>query len=449
MKKTTTVLLAALILCGAALGTWASGQKEEEKAKGPAIKGNLEVYVFSGPIKKEFWDEAVAEFTARYPEVNVKLVAIAKIHDQVRPKIVAGDPPDLYFNAGAGRIMVEQLYEEKLALQLDDLLNEKNWEGTKRFRDTILSYRFNVLEGKTWGIQLPFHLIGFYYHEPSLKKLGITAPQDFPEFMEYGAKLHGQGVAPMVTTGIYPYYFTHFVMRGAVAAAGGKQAFIDWKELKPGFFTSSVFKDVIRKYEEVIKKGYLLKGSEGMNHTESQLQWIQDKAAFVTSGTWIESEMSKDFPAGYTEGIRFTPSFFVDKGVQRVISPYGDASMVIFKGKNEAAAKEFLKALYSIKIMASMTELTNILSNVPEANAQAKKSPAIQSAMAWMDKLPQIAWPEGGYITAEVDNTLSAKLQALMTGQISTDELAAAVEASAEKVRNDKSVTFLKAYFPE
>ena len=37
--------------------------------------------------------------------------------------------------------------------------------------------------------------------------------------------------------------------------------------------------------------GYLLEGTVGMNHTESQTEMMLGKAAFITNGTWMENEM--------------------------------------------------------------------------------------------------------------------------------------------------------------
>lgn len=414
-----------------------------------AIAGKLDVYAFSGPIKAEFWQDVVTEFNSRYPNVSVHLVANPTVNSEIRPRIVAGNPPGVYFNAGAGRITVDQLYNEGLILQLDDLLNGKDWSGSATLRDTIASNALDVIDGKTWGIELPFQLVGFYYNKDVFDKNGWTVPTNFDEFLAVAPKMVAQGVAPMVTTGVYPYYFTDFVLREALAAEGGPQALIDWVELKPGFFTSPVFENVIKKYQTVIDKGYLLAGSEGMNHIQSEQEWINGKAAMVTSGTWIESEMAKDFPPGYTQGVRFVPSFFIDKGVKPVVSPYGSATVMIFKKGNAPAAEEFVRTLFSKKMMIHMTELTNIMSNVPAANAEAKKSPAIQSALDWWNKAQRVPMPQGGYLTSDVNQALYAQLQALMTKQVTAEQLCQTVEAAAAKVRADKSVKFIKAYFPK
>lgn len=446
LRYVALLLVLLLAFTGLAFGT---GGREEARGEAGEISGELSVYAFAGPIREEFWQYAVDAFNERYPDVEVELVANARVHDQVRPLLVAGNPPDVYFNAGAGRITVDQLFAEELIIPLDEMLDGPAWDSEGTMRDSILSYRLNVLEGETWGLQLPFHLIGFFYNQQVFEDNGWGVPTNFEEFRGIAEDIMADGVTPISTTGVYPYYWEHFVLRGAVAAAGGRQAFIDWAELRPGFFESDVFLDPIRRYEEVIQNGWLLEGSEARNHTESQLEWIFGNAAMVTSGTWIESEMSADYPDGFTDDIRFLPTFFVGADEEPVISPYGNASVAIFQGGNEAAAQEFVRALYSVDVMSTMTEMTNIMSNVPAANDNAEKSPAITSALEAMDRYDQIAWPEGGYLTNEVTAALSAQLQSLMIGGTTAEELGAAVEAAAERVRNDSSVPFIPAYFPE
>lgn len=253
----------------------------------------------------------------------------------------------------------------------------------------------------------------------------------------------------MVTTGVYTYYFDQHVLRSSVAAEGGPQALLDWKNLEPGFFRSDPFRKVIERYEWVVDNGYLLKGSEGLNHIASQSEWVHGKAAFVPTGTWLEAEMANDFPEGFAEGIRYTPSFFIGEGVSPVVHPLGGAAMVVFKGDEEDLGIEFLRALYSTDVIKRMTDLTNILSVVPEANAASTKSPAVASAVAWSERASVVTWPVGGYAAQDVTQDLGAKLQGLMTGQVSSQELVESLESVAEKVRNAPDNVYFDAYFPQ
>lgn len=442
MKQRVFFGALALLLCLGSGMLYSEGQQEAEIDP-------LDVYVFSGPIVKEFWEASIDEYTGRYPDQGTELVAIPKVSDMVRTRLASGDPPDLYFSAGAGRLTVAQLVAEDLLLPLDSLLNEKDWNGDASFGDSIMPGRLKVLDGKTWGIQVPFHLVGFFYHEPTFREHGWDVPSNFAEFQELAPKIKEAGMAPMVTTGIHTYYFEQFVLRGAVASGGGAQALLDWKNHKPGFFTSDLFRTAVEKLEWLVENGYMMDGAAGMNHTISQSEWIHGKAAFLPCGTWLESEMKNDFPEGWADGIRFVPSFFIDEGKEMVLTPYGDAAITIMKGANEEAAGEYLKALFSPEVMSQMTEMTNILSNVPKANDIAEKSPAIESAIAWSEELKSLPWPEGGYASQDVYAVIDAQLQGMLNGRVTAEELCQAAEKAAEQVRQDDSVVFFEAYFPE
>jgi len=440
------------ILCAGLLGfcmtgaLFAAGQGETGEA---SSSGSLDIFAFAGPIKEAFWQEAVTEYNSRSPEVTVSLTAGPKINDQVRINIAAGNAPDIYFSAGAGKITIPQMVAEDLILPLDELLAGPDWEGSKTLKDTLISGRVQKIDGITYGIEVPFHLVGFFYHEPTFTANGWDVPADFDEFMQLAPEIQASGMAPMVTTGVYPYYFEEFVMRGAVASAGGPQALLDWANLKPGFFTSDVFRGVVEKYEWTIKNGYQMPETPGLNHTASQTEWVHSKAALIPCGTWIESEMKNDFPEGFADGIRFLPSFFIDKGKDMVVTPYGNAPVTILRGDSEKEAMDFVRALYSPEVMAKMTEITNILTNVTEANAISKKSPAITSAVNWNENAESLNWPVGGYATQDITKTLQGNLQGLMSGQITADELCRNMEKAAEKVRSDKTITYFDAYIPE
>ena len=447
MKRITSmkrIVAASLISIGLFAPVFAEGQKETADTT-----DSLEVFAFAGPIKEAFWQEAITEYNSRYPDVEVSLTAGPKINDQVRINIAAGNAPDIYFSAGAGKITIPQMVAEDLILPLDGLLNGPDWNDKGTLKDSLINGRVQKIDGTTYGIEVPFHLVGFFYHEPTFAENGWKVPENFDDFRRIAPEIQAKGISPMVTTGVYPYYFEEFVMRGAVAAAGGKQALLDWANLKPGFFTSPIFKSVVEKYEWTITRGYQMPESAGLNHTASQTEWVHSKAALIPCGTWIESEMKNDFPEGFAEGIRFLPSFFIDNSQDMIVTPYGNAPVTVLKGDGEENAKNFIRALYAPEVMAKLTEITNILSNVPEANSISQKSPAISSAVDWYENAQSINWPVGGYATQDITKTLQGNLQSLMSGQITAEELCSNMEAAAEKVRSDKNISYFDAYIPE
>ncbi len=51
-----------------------------------------------------------------------------------------------------------------------------------------------------------------------------------------------------------------------------------------------------RRVLEIKSKGYMLPGTEGHDHIQSQTRWNEGKAAFIPSGSWLENEQKKATP---------------------------------------------------------------------------------------------------------------------------------------------------------
>ena len=52
-------------------------------------------------------------------------------------------------------------------------------------------------------------------------------------------------------------------------------------------------------YYELYKKGYILKGTPGLDHIQSQTAWAKGKALFIPNGSWVENESANVIPADF------------------------------------------------------------------------------------------------------------------------------------------------------
>ncbi|NED92576.1 carbohydrate ABC transporter, N-acetylglucosamine/diacetylchitobiose-binding protein, partial [Streptomyces sp. SID11233] len=50
---------------------------------------------------------------------------------------------------------------------------------------------------------------------------------------------------------------------------------------------------------ELYKKGYVLKGTPGLDHIQSQTEWTQGHALFIPNGSWVENEAAKTTPKDF------------------------------------------------------------------------------------------------------------------------------------------------------
>ena len=61
-------------------------------------------------------------------------------------------------------------------------------------------------------------------------------------------------------------------------------------------------------WHQIVKDGYILDGSPGLDHKQSQTEWCKGKAAFISCGSWLENEQKAVTPAGFNMAVAPTPS---------------------------------------------------------------------------------------------------------------------------------------------
>ncbi|MEE3917750.1 hypothetical protein V2I01_00400 [Micromonospora sp. BRA006-A] len=53
-------------------------------------------------------------------------------------------------------------------------------------------------------------------------------------------------------------------------------------------------------WHQIVKDKFILDGSPGLDHKQSQTAWCQGKAAFISCGSWLESEQRTSRRPGST-----------------------------------------------------------------------------------------------------------------------------------------------------
>ena len=93
---------------------------------------------------------------------------------------------------------------------------------------------------------------------------------------------------PWTYQGKYPQYMVFGVLMPLVYKNGGIEAIIAMDNLEEGAFSTDAVKKSLEKVQELYTCGHIMPGTEGLTHTESQAEWLQNKALFIPCGTWLE-----------------------------------------------------------------------------------------------------------------------------------------------------------------
>lgn len=335
----------------------------------------LNVAVFQGGYGREYWDAIAAEFMKDYPGTKINITASPKIAELVRPKIVAGNPPDFIYVAGSDNTpILDGLIKDKALLDLTDLFESEALEGGVPLKTKILP---GVLQsrasspygdGRVFLAPYNFGVMGLWYNKTLFDDKGIAPPTTWDELFAANETAKENGRALFTYQGLYPGYLEEVIVP-AIYTVGGQDALTQFFEYDPEFWKSETFKKVWGVLETIAATDNgLMKGTVALNHTQSQTSFLQGKAMFIPNGTWFEDEM-KDAPRedGFQFGFLGVPAF--ESGQHPSALTSVEQMVIPAKAKNPELAKEFLKYLYtekSVKLNAEKAKGVLAVTGAPD-----------------------------------------------------------------------------------
>ncbi|WP_342421462.1 carbohydrate ABC transporter substrate-binding protein [Paenibacillus sp. FSL E2-0178] len=314
----------------------------------------LNIAVFQGGYGRDYWDSVAAEFMKEYPGTKINITASPKIAELVRPKIVAGNPPDFMYISGSDNTpILDGLVKDKALLDLTDVFDSNTEAGTPLklqilpgvlTSSSIAPYG----DGKIYLAPYNFGVMGLWYNKNLFDSKGIATPKTWDELFADNAVAKENDRALFTYQGLYPGYLEEMIVP-AIASAGGQEALDQFFNYDPEFWKSETYTKVWGLLEKIATEdNALMKGTVALNHTQSQTSFLQGKSMFIPNGTWFEDEM-KDAPRedGFQFGFLGVPSLGADGKVMALTQV--EQMVIPAKAKNPELAKAFLKYLYSEK----------------------------------------------------------------------------------------------------
>lgn len=399
------------------------------------LTGDFEIQYFVGGYGDAWWKQVIQEFQQLHPDLKIKESAGPKINDQMKPRWIQGSPPDFVYIDGAGSNTSQMVADDQL-LDITDWFQTATTPDGKLVKDMLISQPQEYQPGKVHAVPLVFGSWGTFYDKALFRQNNWEVPTDFDSFLAVGDKIKADGkMSVYIHTGVYPYYMNGGLLDPAIVAMNNYDTSIVKKinSLEAGVWGSEPVRKALDRIVQMQAKGFFDAGSPALNHTDSQSQWLQHKAAFIPNGLWVESEMAKDIPAGFEFG--FMPSITQDKGGKYVANPYVATVGIAKKAKNPEAAKAFMAFLYTEAHGKSWAELSKAPSNI-KADLEATNAPALTKEAAKFYNSdstvisPEVVIPEE-LVTERNNATL-----ALTTGKITVDEWVDRMEKATEKARN-------------
>ena len=405
-----------------------------------ALTGKLEVVAFKGGYDIDFYQQAAREFEQKHPGLQISVTGDPRVWEQLRPRFVAGNPPDLCF-PGWG-MDHWALAEEGQLMDLDDALNGPAEDGKGTWKDTfdpkILA--LGQLDGKQYVLPYYVMLYGWWYDPGVFAKNGWTPPKTFDELLTLCDKIKAKGIAPLTYQGQYPYYMINGMLLPWCMSVGGADAVKSAQNLEPGAWKSPAMLKAAQMIDQLSKNGDFEKGATALSHTESQTDFLNGKAAMIPCGTWLYSEMKKTMPANARMEFFLPPVVAGGKGDPTSLLIGIEPWMVPTAAKNKTAAIEFYKYMTSLPVAERFVEEKGTLMSIKGSDQAKLPDVLVKPAAALRDSKYVWAIQYQQWYPA-FEKEAEGALTSMLNGELTPEAFCDRVEAAAQKTRDDKDIT--------
>ncbi|MBM3278929.1 MAG: extracellular solute-binding protein [Candidatus Handelsmanbacteria bacterium] len=411
---------------------------EDPRAQlGPQL---MEGVFFQGGYGLQWVYDAGAEFERAHPEIQAHVWGNPRAWDQSRSRFLAGNPPDAFWCIHNINFWVN--LQDGLVSDLDSLMNAPAYgQEDVKFKDTFLpgTLEQGQYQGKQYFLPITYAVEGIWYNKRMFDERGWVPASTWDEFLALCERIKTtSSIAPLTHQGKYPSYFG-MIFRGLLYKLGGEELYLAIDNLEPGAWQRPEVVRAAGLSRELVEQGYVLEGSSSFSHTEGQMIWLQEKAAMIPCGTWLESEMKNALPPGFEMRLMPVPGFPDGKGGQKAVgADAGPAFWVPRQAAHPDWGMEYFRILLSRKMAAnflatigSVMPIRGSTEGVPIPPAMQSALDAVQAAGNETFNLRFLSWyPE---LRIEYENALGA----VLNGDLSPQGFADRIEAQAQRLRQD------------
>jgi len=363
------------------------------------------------------------------------------VGEKLRPRFVGGNPPDCIDNSGAGALDMGALMSEGQLLDLAPLLAAASLDTPgKTVGETLFpgSQASGVMDGVQVAINIAYTVGGLWYSQTLFEDKGWTYPTTWDEMLALCETIKTAGIAPWTYQGKYPSYLEFGVVQAQIFKRGGMQPMIDIDNLVDGAWTVPAVVDSVKELYTIAENDFIMEGTAGLNHTESQAEWLKGNAVFIPCGTWLENEMKDMTPDGFNMVIGEVPG-----PGHAVLAVGGEPFIVPSKAANTLAGMEMLRCLVSKDSAKYFAKNISAMMPVFGGSEGIEISTGMQSAIKVVEAVGSNTFPffsYGGWYS-DLGPFTSAKYGELMTKVITPDQFIEEVQAKADDVKADPEVT--------
>lgn len=333
-----------------------------ETAKEEGLSGTLEIQYFVGGYGDEWWKQVIGDFKKENPNLEIVEHAGPNINTEMNTRWISNNPPDVVYIDGAGANETQMIAEGQL-MDISSFVKDLKMENGTPLLESFIVPAEEIDGGKIYSLPLVFDTWGIWYDSKWFEDNNWQSPTDFDTWLSSMEQIKADtGISPFITTGQHPQYFERGVLNPAFAAAGGEEFLNDLRNGVVEAWQRPEVLEVMTKVQKMVDAKVVDSGFAAYNHTQSQMNFLLHKNAYIPVGFWLPNEMKNDTPGDFQFG--FTPTPMNDPGEPLALVPDIRTIAVAEKAKNPEAAKAFLEFIFTEQYAQDFAASTGAIMNL-------------------------------------------------------------------------------------
>lgn len=296
MRNIKKLLIGTLALCMTASMTACNGNGGGNK---PNKDGTTDftLQIYTGGYGADMWKYVVEMFEKDHPEYNVIPMYGNTVNATMQDEWRDGNPPDFVYLDGT--LEKETWLEEGMLYDFTEWLETATVAGEEdvKIKDRAMidyAHKYTYDDGRTitFGMPLLLSSYGMWYDDALFTQKKWSVPSNYNELSAWVDSNATADTAALIYPGVYSGYLVQGMILPALAEVGDE--FFDRVEnaRDADVYTSAEFKAVMNRFEKIVKKSNAVASCLSLDHTKSQMQWLNHKAAFIPNGLWLRKEMA-------------------------------------------------------------------------------------------------------------------------------------------------------------
>jgi N-acetylglucosamine transport system substrate-binding protein len=424
----------------------AGGKVNAKNPFGMADKSSVDAVIFDGGYGTDYVAFAAALMQKNHVGSSVKVSPTTKIAQELQPRFVGGNPPDLIDNSGENAIGFSTILDQ--VEDLKDVLDADNLEGTA-IRDTLFGgvEEPGTFDGKLAALNYVLTVYAVWYSASLFEENGWTPPKTYDEAMDLGAKAKAKDKYLFVWGKEAATYYQTLAI-GSAIKQGGDEVRLALENLEAKSWSHPAVQDVLKAMGEIVKAGYVKPGGAGTQFTAAQAQWSNNEDGLLyPSGSWIENEMKDQTKADFkmTGLPEMTVSGDSSMPYAALHSASGEPFMIPSKGQNVAGGKELLRTMLSKEAATNFakTKLApTIVKDTVPADGFGSTALVSQTDMLGAAGSDVFTWKFVDLYGTNADQLVI--WNSFLAGKADVAALTSGLQEISDKVREDDSIKKIK-----